>query len=121
MSARDLERAPESFGGLGGLGERSRRIPVRDLKRGSFMSDQAFVAASESFALGGGLGTSTAQGTWLSPNQVAKAQRESDAQLVASPESFGGLGGLDGLGVLARRGSPSSSSSSDPSDSPSSS
>jgi len=96
MSADRLEASPESFGGLG---ERNRRIPIRDLKRGSFISDADFRAASETFALGG-LGTSTAQGTWLSPNQVAKAQRMSDAALVRSPENFGGLGARDPLRQL---------------------
>jgi len=32
------------------------------------------------------------QGTWLSPSQVPKRDRESDAKLLRSPEAFGGLG-----------------------------
>jgi hypothetical protein len=99
-SAADLISQPQNFGGLGA----GKPVPRGDFVEGEIESASRMIRHRQQF---GGMGdwipmnptgpepADGGQGTWLSPSQVAPSARESDAALIAGPESFSlGLGGL---------------------------
>jgi hypothetical protein len=93
-----------------------RAVPISDLAPGEYTTGRTLVDHAQRFSGNvAGMGDwipftkgepepkRGQQGTWLSPDQVPAADRESAASLIASPQNFGGLGNVGPGRAVPRR------------------
>jgi hypothetical protein len=95
-SASRMIRHRQAFGGMGSHASAMASLPQAMGAMGRHPDDGPYIpyTPGEPEPKDGG------QGTWLSPDQVPAWDRESAAQLIAGPESFGGMGATgDNVGL----------------------